>query len=179
MKKLLLIGLAILGTLATTSCSIIENITNPEKEYNYNDFKALLADKKITFDATKCSSEIEEDGKKSTKEYTYDASSATWKYEYEEGGIKWTGVKELFIIGDTKTCELAAAFADTTVDQLFKFYAKKNSYRITGEYSDDKQRVKLEYKYGEDGLKTYSYEKNTDLKTIVTTETTETFEYSK
>lgn len=68
---------------------------------------------------------------------------------------------------------------DKNVDELFKFYAKGDAYRITAEYKTDEEQIKLEYKYGADGLVTYRYNKNTDLKSVKTTEKKINYTYSE
>ena len=68
---------------------------------------------------------------------------------------------------------------DKNVDELFKFYAKGDAYRITAEYKTDKEQIKLEYKYGADGLVTYRYNKNTDLSSVTTTEKKINYTYSE
>ena len=65
MKKILLFGLTAMSTFALMGCDMITGLF--EKSYNYNDFKALLADRKLTTDAKKATAEIDQDGTKSTK----------------------------------------------------------------------------------------------------------------
>ena len=61
---------------------------------------------------------------------------------------------------------------------MFKFYASKKGYEITGTYKDSNQQAEVEYKFGKDGLMTSSEEKNTDLKEVKSTVEKETFSYS-
>ena len=124
MKKILLFGLTALSTFALMGCDMIAGLF--EKSYNYNDFKALLADRKLSWKVTKGSAEIDKD-----------------------------------------------------VNDLFKFYAKGDAYRITAEYKTDDEQIKLEYKYGADGLVTYRYNKTTDLKSVKTTEKKINYTYSE
>lgn len=70
MKKILVFGLTALSTFALMDCDMITGLF--EKSYNYNDFKALLADRKLSFKATKATAEIDKDGEKSTINYTCD-----------------------------------------------------------------------------------------------------------
>lgn len=179
MKKLLLIGLAALGVVALSGCDMIQNLISGEKEYNYADFKALLADRKLSFDATKCTSEIDVDGEKETREYTYDADDDTWRYSYKEAGIDWNGTRALDLVGQIQSLEFSVALLNKKVDDLCKFYATSDSYRYTATYESKSTKAEAEYKFGKDGLMTYSYEKNTDLDAIKSTITKETFSYSK
>ena len=68
---------------------------------------------------------------------------------------------------------------DKDVNDLLKFYAKGDAYRITAEYKTDDQQIKLEYEYGADGLVTYRYNKTTDLNSVKTTEKKINYTYSE
>lgn len=175
MKKILLFGLTALSTFALMGCDMITGLF--EKSYNYNDFKALLADRKLSFKATKATAEIDKDGDKSTINYTY--KDGEWKYKSTVLSAEVELTETLDVVTDAKTCELAAALVDKNVDELFKFYAKGDAYRITAEYKTDEEQIKLEYKYGADGLVTYRYNKNTDLKSVKTTEKKINYTYSE
>ena len=183
MKKALLLGFALLGTIALTGCEMINSLISGEKEYNYNDYKALLADRKLSFDKTKCTASIDTDGTKTTKEYTYDSKDKQWVAEYEENGFSMTDYEVLDLITEVKGFELSTALLNKKVDDIFKFYATSNSYRITFsyEYTGDAVpfRTEGEYKYGEDGLQTYSREKLTNLDAVTSTETTINYSYSE
>lgn len=175
MKKILVFGLTALSTFALMGCDMIAGLF--EKSYNYNDFKALLADRKLSFKATKATAEIDKDGDKSTINYTY--KDGEWKYKSTILSAEVELTETLDVVSDAKTCELAAALVDKNVDELFKFYAKGDAYRITAEYKTDEEQIKLEYKYGADGLVTYRYNKNTDLKSVKTTEKKINYTYSE
>ena len=175
MKKILVFGLTALSTFALMGCDMITGLF--EKSYNYNDFKALLADRKLSFKATKATAEIDKDGDKSTINYTY--KDGEWKYTSTILSAEVELTETLDVVSDAKACELAAALVDKNVDELFKFYAKGDAYRITAEYKTDDEQIKLEYKYGADGLVTYRYNKNTDLKSVKTTEKKINYTYSE
>jgi hypothetical protein len=175
MKKILVFGLTALSTFALMGCDMIAGLF--EKSYNYNDFKALLADRKLSFKATKATAEIDKDGDKSTINYTY--KDGEWKYKSTILSSEVELTETLDVVSDAKTCELAAALVDKDVDDLFKFYAKGDAYRITAEYKTDDEQIKLEYKYGADGLVTYRYTKNTDLSSVKTTEKKINYTYSE
>ena len=176
MKKILLFGLTALSTFALMGCDMITGLF--EKSYNYNDFKALLADRKISWKVTKGSAEIDKDGEKSIRNYTY--KDGEWKYTESVLGVTDVELTEtLDVVSDAKACEVAAALVDKDVNDLFKFYAKGDAYRITAEYKTDDEQIKLEYKYGADGLVTYRYNKTTDLKSVKTTEKKINYTYSE
>ena len=185
MKKVLLVALAAFGTLALSGCDMINSLISGEKQYKYNDFKAEIADRKLSFDATKCKSTLEVDGKKTEREYTYQTYEIlgvqTWVYKYYDEDLKTdlTGSKDLDLVNYFESIEMGAAFVKKDVDEIYKFYAKSDSYRIVCSYSDDEIKYEAEYKFGKDGLMTYSYEKNTDLKKVTSKEEKETFTYSK
>lgn len=174
MKKILLFGLTAMSTFALMGCDMIAGLF--EKSYNYNDFRALLADRKLVTEAKKATAEIDQDGTKSTKNYTL--KDGEWKYTTTIVGVEVENSDVLDVVSDAKGCELAAALLNKKVDDLFKFYAKGDAYRITAEYKTDNEQIKLEYKYRNDGLVTYRYTKNTDLQSVKATEKTITYTYS-
>ena len=168
MKKVLMVALVAFGTMALTGCEMIEGLLKGEKQYNYDDYRALLADKNFSYDYTKCHAVQDVDGTKTMIDYVL--VEGVWKQE--EG----YGTTTLDIIPDVKSCELAAAFLNKNVDTVFKFYASNKDYRITASYKDSSEQVEIEYKYNADGLATYRYSKNTNLSSV--TSTVKTVEYS-
>jgi len=182
MKKILAFGLAILGTMSLTGCDTIKELFSGEKAYTYNDFKALLADRKLAFTNTKAVAKIDKDGKESEVKYTYNKDEKAWEYPYTTTilgeTIESTGSTQLDVISDAKSCELAAALINKKTDDLFKFYVKNDAYRITADYKTDDRQITLEYKYRADGLIVSKYEKNTNLESITATETKTTYTYS-
>ena len=181
MKKVLLLGLTMFGVVALTGCEQINALLSGEKQYNYADFKALLADRKLSFDVTKATASIDEDGVKSTIDYTYNPDTEAWDYTYfdEDFQVQMNGTAYLDIVSDIKTCELAAGLVNSKVDNMFKFYAAKKAYRFTGLYETSNEKVNIEYKFGEDGLRKSTYIKNTDLNAVKSKETKESYVYSK
>ncbi len=171
MKKLLLVALAALGTLSLTGCDFIEGLLKGEKQYNYDDFRALLADKHFSYTVTKCHAVTDNDGTKSIKDYVL--TDGVWT---EEDG---TGSNTLDIIPDVKSCQLAAALLDKEVDSVFKFYGSNKDFRITASYKSSSDQVELEYKYNADGLATYRYSKNTDLNSVKSVVKTVEYSYSE
>lgn len=168
MKKLLLIALVGFGTLSLTGCEIIEGLLKGEKQYNYDDYRVLLADKNFSYDYTKCIAIQDIDGEKTTINYVLDGEE--WRKEES------SSTTVLDIIPDVKSCSLAAGLLDKHVDTVFKFYASNKDFRITASYKSSNEQIELEYKYGLDGLATYRYSKNTDLKSVKAV--TKTIEYS-
>ena len=171
MKKLLLVALAAFGTFALTGCEFIDGLLKGEKQYNYDDFRALLADKNFSYDYTKCHAVQDVDGTKSIIDYVL--VEGVWKKE--EG----SGTTTLDIIPDVKSCELAAGILDKSVDSVFKFYASNKDFRITASYKSSSEQVELEYKYNEVGLATYRYSKNTDLNSVKAVKKTIEYSYSE
>ena len=141
-----------------------------------------LADRKPSANKTKCSAELDTDGDKSTREYTYDSENKTWSGTYQENGYEVTEYVVLDLVTEVKGFELAATLLNKKVDNIFKFYATSKAYRITYSYEkkDDAVpfRTEGEYKYGEDGLQTYSREKIINLDAITSTETTINYSYT-
>ena len=183
MKKLLLVGLAIFGTFALAGCEQIESMFDSEKEYSYDDYRALLADRKLSFEVTKCNSTIDKDGDKTTREYTYSKDADAWEYASDTTvlgvTITTTDTRTLDITSLVKTCDVTAALVGKKVEELFKFYAASDSYRITGSYKSSSTQAEVEYKFRKDGLMSSSYEKSTDLDSIKSSVKKETFSYSK
>lgn len=166
-----MVALVAFGTMALTGCEMIEGLLKGEKQYNYDDFRALLADKNFSYDVTKCHAVTKKGDNTSTKDYVL--VEGVWK---EEDG---TGSDTLDIIPDVKSCQLAAAMLDKNVDSVFKFYASNKDFRITAEYKNSSEQVEIEYKYNKDGLATYRYSKNTDLNSVSSVVKTVEYSYSE
>lgn len=180
MKKLLVLGLSMLGVITLTGCDAIKDALNLERDYNYNDYRAMLADRDLTFTVTKCESEIDTDGEKTTKSYTWNASEEQWEYTSSILGIEYTNSDDsLLLIPQVKACQLAAAMLEKDVDELFKFYAKKDAYRITASYKTDDEQVEMEAKFNGNGLATYARTKTTDLNSIKSVVKVQTYTYSE
>ena len=171
MKKVLMVALVAFGTMALTGCEMIEGLLKGEKQYNYDDFRALLADKNFSYDVTKCHAVTKNGEDTSTKDYVL--IEGVWT---EDGG---TRTETLDIIPDVKSCELAAAFLEKKVDSVFKFYASNKDFRITAEYKNSNEQTEIEYKYNKDGLATYRYSKNTNLSSVTSTVKTVEYSYSE
>ena len=171
MKKVLMVALVAFGTMALSGCEMIEGLLKGEKQYNYDDFRALLADKNFSYDVTKCHAVTKKGDNTSTKDYVL--IEGVWK---EEDG---TGSETLDIIPDVKSCQLAAAMLDKNVDSLFKFYASNKDFRITASYKNSSEQTEIEYKYDKNGLATYRYSKNTDLSSVSSTVKTVEYSYSE
>lgn len=171
MKKVLMVALVAFGTMALSGCEMIEGLLKGEKQYNYDDFRALLADKNFSYDVTKCHAVTKNGEDTSTKDYVL--IEGVWT---EDGG---TRTETLDIIPDVKSCELAAAFLEKKVDSVFKFYASNKDFRITAEYKNSNEQTEIEYKYNKDGLATYRYSKNTNLSSVTSTVKTVEYSYSE
>ena len=182
MRKIALLSLGAASIIALSGCSFIENLLDREKEYSYNDYKALIADRKPTFTATKCNASIDTDGTKTTREYNYDSDSGAWVAHYEEDGYNMTDNEVLDLVSEVKGFELSAAFLNKKVADIFKFYATSKAYRVTFSYENTSDTVPFraegEYKYGSDGLQTYSREKLINLDAVTSTETIVEYTYS-
>ena len=190
MKKVFLLGMVMLGTVALTGCEMIEgllkggeDLINEKKDYKYDDFVVEIADDDFSFTYTKCKAVIEENGEKSEVEYTYNKEDNIWYYEYEKESSSGettyvTNYDRLDVVNFTKSCKLAAGLLDKDVDNVFKFSKSKTGYVITGNYKDKKQQVEAEYIFGTDGLMTSRNEKNTDLNSVKAETKKVTYSYS-
>ena len=183
MKKVLLIGLSLFGAVMLTGCDKLNSLISGEKEYKYDDFKALLADRKLSFSKTKATAVVDTDGDKSTREYTYNSEDEVWECTYQDGSDTVTDYKKLDIVSQIKNYDLTAALLNKKADDIFTFYATNNSYRITFTYEKKHDAVPFraegEYKFGADGLQTYSREKIINLDAVTSTETTITYTYTE
>ena len=180
MKKVLALGLAMFGALTLSGCDAIKDALNLERSYNYNDYRAMLADRDLSFTVTKCESEIDTDGEKETRSYTWDASEQEWQYKSSILGIEYTNSdSSLMLVPQVKSCQLASAMLEKDVDELFKFYAKKDSYRITASYKTDDEQIEMEAKFNGSGLATYARTKTTDLNSIKSVVKVQTYSYSE
>ena len=190
MKKVFLLGMVMLGTVALTGCEMIEgllkggeDLINEKKDYKYDDFVVEIADDDFSFTYTKCKAVIEENGEKSEVEYTYNKEDNVWYYEYEKESSSGettyvTNYDRLDVVNFTKSCKLAAGLLDKDVDNVFKFSKSKTGYVITGNYKDNKQQVEAEYIFGTEGLMTSRNEKNTDLNSVKAETKKVTYSYS-
>ena len=170
MKKSFLLGVTLLATFSLTGCEMIENllkggqdIINEKKDYKYDDFAVLVADKNFTFSYTKCTAEKDLAGEKTTIEYTYNAEDKMWHYETESGTDKKV---DLGIVNFLQDVKLSAALLNKSVDSIYKFSASKNGYEITANYKNDSNQIDGQYTFNVEGLITLNSEKNTDLNTV-------------
>jgi len=183
MKKAFLLGATLLATFSLTGCEMIENLLkggqdliNEKKDYKYDDFAVLIADKNFSFNYTKCTADIESDDKKSTVEYTYNAEDKLWHYESESGDDKSV---DLGIVAFVKSCNLSASLLDKSVDSIYKFSASKNGYAITALYKTKEIQVDGEYTFNTEGLITLNSEKMTNLQSVEASTKKSTYKYSK
>lgn len=181
MKKAFLLGVTLLATFSLTGCEMIENLLkggqdliNEKKDYKYDDFAVLIADKNFTFNYTKCTADIESDDKKSTIEYTYDKEDKLWHYDDGAGNIK---TSDLGIVTFVKNCNASAALLNKSVDSIYKFSASKNGYEITALYKTKEMQVDGEYTFNTEGLITLNSEKMTNLQTVEATTKKATYNY--
>lgn len=181
MKKAFLLGVTLLATFSLTGCEMVQNLLkggqdliNEKKDYKYDDFAVLIADKDFTFTYTKCTADIENDGNKSTIEYTYNKEDKLWHYETEAGSDK---TSDLGIVAFVKSCNTSAALLNKSVDSIFKFSASKNGYEITALYKTKEMQVDGEYTFNTAGLVTLNSEKMTDLKTVEAVTNKATYNY--
>ena len=129
MKKAFLLGVTLLATFSLTGCEMIENLLqggqdllNEKKDYKYDDFAVLVADKNFTFSYTKCTAEKDLAGEKTTIEYTYNSEDKLWHYQTESGNDKSEDLSIVeVLLCDTMLRDQTDRFLDdTTVDQVRK-----------------------------------------------------------
>ena len=109
-----------LGVITLTGCDAIKDALNLERQYNYNDYRAMLADRKLEFTVTKCESEIDTDGEKETRSYTWNAEKQEWQYIETIIGVEYTtSDSSLMLIPQVKSCEVAAAVLEKDVNDLY------------------------------------------------------------
>lgn len=170
MKKSFLLGVTLLATFALTGCEMLEgllkggqDLLNEKKDYKYDDYAVLIADKNFTFSYTKCTAEKEQDEEKSITEYTYNSEDKMWHYETESGTDKKV---DLGIVNFLQDVKLSAALLNKSVDSIYKFSASKTGYEITATYKDDGIQIDAQYTFNTEGLFTLNNEKKTDLNTV-------------
>lgn len=151
MKKIALLTTAMAGLFVLSGCSLIEKLTDPEKEYNLAEFKELLADR--TFEAhpySKCDAtthvKTESEEKTESFVYTWDAETKTWINA--EGYNYYT---EFLTSGEIRD-DVRSLSGDYV--QYYSFFAKKESYRIAIDFEDEKGKTKFEWTYNKYGLVT-------------------------
>ena len=180
MKKAFLLGLVMLSTVALSGCEMIEgllkggeDLINEKKDYTYDDFAVLLADKGFTWSYTKCSAIVEKDGEKSSIDYTYNKEDKLWHYTSGDNDK----TSSLDIISFVKSCKLNAALLNKSVDSVYKFSASKNGYLITANFKNSEYQVDGEYNYNTEGLVTSENEKQTNLSTVAAITRKVTYSY--
>ena len=181
MKKVFLLGVTLLATFSLTGCEMIENLLkggqdliNEKKEYKYDDFAVLIADKNFEFSYTKCNSKVEIDGEeKETINYTYNADDKLWHYTFSEEDR----TVDLSIVTFVKKCKTSAALLNKDADSIYKFFASKNGYEITALYKTKELQVDGEYTFNKEGLVTLNNEKKTDLNTVEANSKKSTYQY--
>ena len=170
MKKTFLLGVTLLATFSLTGCEMIENLLkggqdliDEKKDYKYDDFAVLVADKNFTFNYIKCTANKNYAGEESTIIYTYNAEDKLWHYETESGDDK---SEDLGIVEFLQGVKLSASLLKKSVDSIYKFSASKNGYEIIATYKNDDNQIDGQYTFNTEGLITLNSEKNTDLNTV-------------
>ena len=170
MKKAFLLGVTLLATFSLTGCEMIENLLkggqdliDEKKDYKYDDFAVLVADKNFTFNYTKCTANKNYAGEESTIIYTYNAEDKLWHYETESGDDK---SEDLGIVEFLQGVKLSAKLLNKSVDSIYKFSSSKNGYEITATYKNDDNQIDGHYTFNVEGLITLNDEKNTNLNTV-------------
>lgn len=176
MKKVLLLGLCTFATFALTGCEMIEgllkggeDLLNEKKDYKYDDFAVLIADKDFSFSYTTCTAAIEEGDDKSSIEFKYDKEDKEWHYSsmiVNDKEITKEGTKKLDLVSYVKNFKTIAELLGKKVDNVYKFSASKNGYFVTASYKDDEKQVDGEYNFNTEGLVTSENEKMTNLDTV-------------
>lgn len=171
MKKVLAIGFAALSIFALSACSV-------ETGYEYEEYKALLAEKTFEWDYTKVSVETVEEGKKSTQEYTYDSLTKAWTSNHTEGETIFSDYKVLDIVGYVNTLETSAKILNVDIDDVTDFFAGSNQYRIEHELEESGTKETSTFIFGSNGL--LKSVKGTSIDSAgKKTESKETYKYSK
>lgn len=176
MKKIALLTTAMAGLFVLSGCSLIEKITDPEKEYDLADYKELLAGREFKqHPYATCSlyeqSKTESEEKSSTLEFTWNSELSQW---VNEDGKYYTA--ELLTAGSLRD-DVKARTPENS--KGYTFYAKKKSYRITYKGDDEDYKYEFEWKYNEYGLVEKVSLTVVDLKALTTSEGSATATYSK
>lgn len=178
MKKLMILSLVALGTISLSACSLLDF----EKSYSFSDYKSLVAERGLSEDShggyTKATQKLTVDGTTVTTEFVWSDSVSKWVEEDDEN----SAMNNQNIVIDLKTLDITAVLMGGEVDEVFKLYAKKASYRIVGggtveettveldgvSYNVDGHKYEVELKYDEYGMTTYYkyVNTNTTKKTI-------------
>ena len=180
MKKAFLLGVTLLATFSLTGCEMIENLLkggqdliDEKKDYKYDDFAVLIADKNFTFSYTKCTAQVEHNDDKNTIEYTYNAEDKLWHYTFSNEDR----TQDLGIVTFLKGCKTTAALLNKSVDSIYKFSSSKNGYLILGNYKNSDAQIDCEYTFNVEGLITLRNEKMTDLNSVKATTDKTTYKY--
>lgn len=169
MKKAFLLGIVMMSTFALAGCDMVEgllkggeDILNEKKDYKYDDFAVLIADKNFTWSYRICTAAIEYNGEKSSVEYTYNSDDQAWHYTDNDKDK----TAKLDLVSFVKSCKANATVLGKSVDSVYKFSASKSGYLVTANYKNSEFQVDGEYNYSADGLVTSENEKQTNLQTV-------------
>ena len=144
-----------------------------EKAYTVEAFQALLNERKPSFTVRKATATAIKYGSQQTTTLTYDEANEKW---IDDSTSETT---DMDVESDLINSLGTAALLGVSIDQFIKCYATDNSYRITGSYKlSSGSKAEFEYKYRQDGLRFYLYQKNTDASGTVV-ETTINYSYSE
>ena len=181
MKKAFLLGVTLLATFSLTGCEMIEkllqggqDVVDEKKQYKYDDFAVLIAGTEFKFTYTKCTAEEVINDVKSTYEYTYNSEDSKWHYQTESGADR---TKDLSINICLQELNASCKVLKKSIDNVFKFYASKKGYEITGTYKNDGNQVDAQYTFNTEGLITLSDQTNTDLDTVKAVNQKVTYKY--
>ena len=177
-RRIILSCFATLAVFAMAACSTIE------RSYDYQGYKKMLEKREFIVEETKAVAEITTDGVKSTIEYTYDAEeSMRWVGTYieEEDGeeVEIKTYQPLNLKDYVSALPGTAIFLKRDVDDIFRFYAKKDEYRITIKNQTEDGLQTGESRYNKDGLCIYSYSALKDKNGLIKNEETINYSYSK
>ena len=177
MKKLLLTSLVVFGAFAMSGCSMVENIMDPEKEYTLDNFKTLLADRKLSEDvpyvkleAKNVTVSASNEKNETTKTYTYNTTKKEWEGPSETDSIELTVLSDLSMVTTVKGI-------DSKTKSKYKFYARNNKYRIAYNYSDSDMTLTCDYQYNDKGFMFQADLKLVNKQTIESATQTTTITY--
>ena len=154
MKKTTFVCLIAVGLFSLSACS-------KERTFKYERYQNMLAKKEFFPKETKVHVDIDINGEKTTEELTYSVKEGRWigtvveKNDDEE--IETTIYKALNIIPYVSTLYGNAEYLNKDVDDIYKFYASKEEYRIVNKIAIKETTSEGEIKFNKDGLATYSF----------------------
>ena len=178
MKKIVLFATALMSVTMLSGCKFIKDAIDPEKQYSFNEYKSLLAERDFkahSYTKATLTAEATIDGSKEESEepmvFTWNEELGKWQDPTDEGKV--------FEFQVMSSGEIRKDVASITDTKGYTFFARKDSYRIVNAGSDTDEEYEWQWSFDKDGLLTETHIKLKDLVKMTKKEGSVKVSYSK